>query len=50
MTLQAPAVEEVREVFICSNSNRQDTEGQNWPAFNAGEDFQIALLKLNNVD
>lgn len=32
---KAPVVGEAHKVFICSNSDRQDTEGQRRPAFNA---------------
>lgn len=53
MTLQAPAVGEAHKVFICSNSDRQDTEAsadlplmRRLPAGWGG--FQIALLKLNS--
>lgn len=35
------------KVFICSDSDRQVMEGPALPAFD-GEDFQIALLKLNS--
>lgn len=47
-TLRTLAVGKAHKVFICSNSDRQVTEGPALPAFDGGEDFQIALLKLNS--